>query len=221
MLDPSIAMHDLDGCGFDLLNALAERRQVNSVHELQVLHESGRVLAVVDSRVGSLIGPHPPVVDPAAAVIYWRTRTGAERVLLADADTFRYLARLEANCAGTDCSQAELFTRLTAAFWTAEGVVADPPVDPTDWAPLAKALAELGPAVVRLVVMRGDGAAVDVFGRLRAGRLVELAGTPAAGVPCAASEKRLTVRLDWSEFEELMLSPDFPGKAAALLEKVD
>lgn len=215
MIDPSLAVHDLAGCGFELLNDFLARRQALGAHQVQVLHEGGLVVSVVDTRHGVLPGPYPPVTSRAAAVAYWRGRTGSEQVVLVDADRLDHLARLEADLAQPDHSQPELLSGLTAAFWASEAVFADPPVSGSDWSALERRLVWLADATLRLTVVRDGVAQIELSGVFRAGRLVELCGPNSAQL--ATVGPTIDLRLDWGDFEGLILAPDFPDRVESLL----
>lgn len=218
MLDPTVAIHDLDGCGFELLNELLARRDLSTDPHVQVVHEHGRVLSALHSSRGVLPGPYPPVTEPADAAGYWRTVTGAERVVLVDLDALSALLDLEHDLAAPEHSQTELLTGLTAAFWASDAVYADPPVTRGSWPALAARLQQLADVTLLLVADRDGTPALRLAGRFSRGRLVELTGFPQQRLAqLAGAHDALLVRLSWTELEQLLLAPDFPAAALQYL----
>jgi hypothetical protein len=213
MLDPTVAIHDLDGCGFELLNELLARRDLSTDPHVQVVHEHGLVLSALHSSRGVLPGPYP-----ADAAGYWRTVTGAERVVLVDLDALSGLLDLEHDLAAPEHSQTELLTGLTAAFWASDAVYADPPVTPGSWPALAARLRQLADVTLLLVADRDGTPALRLAGRFSRGRLVELTGFPRQRLAqLAGAPDTLLVRLSWTELEQLLLAPDFPAAALQYL----
>jgi hypothetical protein len=175
LIDPGIAIHDLDGSGYEALVGVLQARDRNRPAELHVLHESGRVVSVVHTTEGPVPGPHPDVADAAALAAELRRRHGVERVVVADADRLAASVAEAEQKGALDRSQVTLFDRMSGAFWTSPGVVADPPPTASLWAQVEQAFGRLpdGP----FAVVAGDVLRMSV--RVRDGLVVELTRAPA------------------------------------------
>lgn len=209
MIDPGVAIHDLDGSGYEALVGVLHARDRDRPPELHILHESGRVLSVVHTVDGPIPGPHPEVTDPDALPADLRRHYGVERVVVADADRLA-ASVVEAERRGAlDRSQVTLFDRMSDAFWTSPGVATDPAPTPSLWPEVERAFARLpdGPfAIVADDVLR-------MMVRMRDGLVVELTRAPddLSGIP--------VVEATWAEITA-GLTDDPAGTLLRLAEQV-
>lgn len=213
MIAPDIRVEDAGEGGFDRIVGVLARRDRGAAPEVHVLHESGRVLAAVHTVTGHLPGPHEDVVDPSVTAARWRDRLGVARVVVVDADQLGDVVALEPSLIGVDVPQPDLLSRLTTAFWSSPGVVADPPVEPARWSELAAWLRTLPDGVVTLVAHDGDEIVVALQSELRGGLLTTI--EPLARVDAAPVV--LSLDLAWPELEAILSAPDV---AAALLNEL-
>ncbi|MDX6272909.1 MAG: hypothetical protein QOJ92_119 [Frankiales bacterium] len=207
MIDPAIAMHDLDDGGWAVLTRWAAQRDRTPPDELHVLHESGRVLSAVLSSSGPLA--ELPVLGPDLEVTAraLRDEYGVQRVVIVDADGLTPVLAAEAAHGTRHTTQPELLAALQAAFWSSPGVVSDsPPPPPGQWPVLFRRLAHLGDGSITLVTD-----SIRLVGRVRGGRLVEV--TTMHHTP---GDVVLALHLTDPELAELMHAPDV---AAALLAR--
>jgi hypothetical protein len=209
MIDPRIAMHDLDEGGWPVLTRFAAQRDRTPPDELHVLHEAGSVLSAVLSSRGPLAELPALGSDLRADARRLRDEYGVHRVVLVDADGLAPVLAVERTHGTKDTTQPELLSALQAAFWSNPGVVTDPPPPaPGRW-----------PDVFALLAARGDGSitltteSIRLVGRTRGGRLVEV--TTLHERP---DDVVLALELTDTELAELMHAPDV---AAALLEWID
>ena len=207
MIDPAIAMHDLDEGDWAAFTRLASRRDRTPPDELHVLHEDGRVIAAVLSSRGPL--PELPELssDLLADARRLREEHGVHRVVIVNANELGPVFEAEIEYGGKERTQPELLAGMQAAFWASPGVVADPPPPPPGQWPAAFArLAELGDGSVVLTTET-----IRLRGRLLGGRLVEV--TTLRERP---SDVVLALEISDDELAELMAAPDV---AAALLAR--
>jgi hypothetical protein len=209
VIDPAIAMHDLDDGGWAVLTRYAARRDRTPPDELHVLHEGGRVLSAVLSSSGPLAELPVLGADLAADARRLREQHDVHRVVLVDADALAPVLAAEQQHGGKDTTQPELLAALQRAFWSSPGVVSDQPPPPEGrWPELFARVGGLGDGSITLTTE-----SIRLVGRLRAGRLVEI--TTLRAQP---DDVVLALDLTDDELADLMSAPDV---AAAVLEWMD
>jgi hypothetical protein len=207
VIDPAIAMHDLDEGGWSELTRLAAQRDRTPPDELHVLHESGRVLSAVLSSRGPLAELPELDADLVTTARRLRGEYGVHRVVIVDADDLAPVLAAEREHGTKDTTQPELLSALRIAFWSSPGVVTDPPPPPSgQWPTVFRRLAELGDGSITLTTKE-----IRLVGRLRGGRLVEV-----TTLRTQPDDVVLALDLTDAELAELMHAPDV---AAALLAR--
>ena len=127
MIDPHVAIEDLDPDGFALLNAIAAERLYRRTRELHVLHRSGVVVRSVRTDGGPV---DVSTADPHAI----RTEHDVDRVICVDVDRAGDLAGALAEAALGTATQPDAIVASTRAFWTHPAVTTSPdPPGPARW----------------------------------------------------------------------------------------
>lgn len=228
MISASVRMHDFDSPSFTNLCALAARRDTARKHEVHLLHDAGRVLAVVDTIDGPVTPPFTTVSDAAGAARELRAARAADRAVVADAAALRAtVAQAEATVTQA-MTQPALILRMQQAFRDCAGVVADPPLPSLDgWRALEQRLRDAGDGVFVLAAGTAPDWPIALCGRLVAGDIVEVTdlSAPAVavlpalyGIPALLGE-RLAVALVTS-YDDLEATLGAADVGRAILERL-
>jgi hypothetical protein len=228
VISADVRMHDFRSPSFATLCALLVARNTAPTHEVHLLHDAGRVIAVVDTVEGPLPGPFADVVDPVASARTLREARGAARSIVAEAGALR--AALAAVERGVTASwtQPSLLVALQQAFRDCAGVVADPPLPSlAGWRLLQERLAGAGDGAVVLAARDGDAWSIAIAGRLVGGVIVEatdlapdaIASLPELDALAVALGERVAAALVTSveDLRRIFSSPDVATEIAAAL----
>lgn len=144
MISPQVAMIDLESEGLGRLNQMMSKRLWRSRHELHVLHRSGEVINVVDTKQGHIDGHRERIVDPAARAEELLAISGAERVILVDHDRAEELSASLVQLAASATSQTNLLWLAEEAIFEHPAIAVAPTPRPSIWEHISRNAAELG-----------------------------------------------------------------------------
>ena len=144
MIHPDISIVDIEPEGFAHVSEVLSHRGLNSGFEIQVLHDSGRVLNVVSTKEGTIQQYREPFEDGAVRAEEILSTSEASRVVLIDRSKIGGLPARLAEIAKASFGQGDFFWAGSEAFWTNPGVstAPDPPIPP--WTRLGGAIRLLG-----------------------------------------------------------------------------
>src|SRR4051812_1798433 len=176
-------MHGFDSPSFATLCALAARRDTASRHEVHLLHDAGKVIAVVDTVDGPRTVPGEPMTDAGATARQLRREHGADRAIVADAAVVRSALAAAEQAVSPGLPQPALMLLMQQAFRDCAGVVADPPLASLDsWRGLERRLRDAGDGMFVLAAGQAPRWPVALCGRLEAGLVTEVTDLPAEAV---------------------------------------
>jgi hypothetical protein len=183
MIAATVRMHGFDSPSWARLCAIASHRDRGRERELHVLHDSGRVLAAVDTAEGPVRRDWANVVGPADTARRLREEYGVDRVVVADALAVRaMLAGIEEQVTPA-WSQPDVLVAMQQGFRDCAGVVCDPPMPRLDaWRELAAQLSKAGDGAFVLAASTVDGWPIALTGLLAGGLVVEVTDLPADAV---------------------------------------
>lgn len=210
MIDPAVPIVHLDADGVRRLMSLVVRRQVSESTQLTVLHEAGRVISVVHSRDGHLLGHRGLITDPVAAAGALRRSAGVDRVVMLDRARLDDLAAAVVEAARRLPSQGDLLLEAHDLYWHHPAVVTDPAPPASSWAPVRDLLRALPDGWLHLSL--GDDPRLDAHVLVRSGWVAAITGRdPGAGAV-------LRVVLGWDDVEAITAAAD---PVAALADALD
>jgi hypothetical protein len=173
MIDPRIAIEDVDPDGFARVNAALSQRERSARTTLSVLHEDGRVLHATATGVDDAA-----IRDPEAL----RVEHGVDEVVLLDRRGLDDLCACLVELARSTDDQGVLLAACRDAYLDHWAVTVVPRPAPSRW-----------PEVQRLVNRVGDGEWLvaecgdfTLAGEVRGGRIVRITSVVPAGAKVAA-----------------------------------
>jgi len=195
--------------------------------ELQVLHDSGRVLRVVHSVQGVLDRHREPFDDAPAKAAELLEAEDVHRVVLIDRSGLRGLWERIDSFGSPDHTQPELLWSANEAFWSHPCVTTAPEPSASPWPALAHRVNSLGDFKALLGVWRGDDLFLSFVATFRGGLMTELTSvrgprpsrTNATSLLDFHPDAALVLLCELRQLEDTLSQPDLTGALVRMLNE--
>jgi hypothetical protein len=220
MIHPDALIVDLEPEGFAKLCEVASHRLYAVPVEIQLLHRSGEVLNVLDTKEGVLDRFREPFQDPSARAQEVLEESGAERVILIDCDAIEDLCGAQVELARTVQTQTELLWRANELFFKHPAVAVAPLPELSPWPALSAAARNLDDYWAVLGTWEGDALFLSLIARVESGLVTHLTSADHFGVrPMRTDATKLIEAVEQRGPVDVALLCDFSQFERALTEE--
>jgi hypothetical protein len=213
LISPDAEIVELETAGFGRLSEVLSHRVYATKHEIHVLHRSGEVLNVVDTKDGVIDKYRESFEDASARADEIRRDSKVDRVILVDNDLAPALQTEIVELSRGINTQTELLWTAHESFFAHASVAVAPELPPSPWPKIFNGLKSLGSDYWAVVgTWKDDELFLSLIGRFESGVLTKL-----------YSADRLSVRPGRSEAMNLVEEVEAwgPVKLALLCDMED
>lgn len=147
MIGADVLIVDLEPEGFAHLSEVLSHRLYRTSSEIQILHSSGQVLNVVDTREGVVDRYRESFDDPQARaeeIFQEASETGVQRVLVVDKNGIDSLCEAQVRLAMSIDTQTDLLWRGNEEFLRSSAVAVAPEPAVSPWPRISDRLKSIG-----------------------------------------------------------------------------